>query len=259
MLFDKAIVRTPGKSVINGIDDYADEGKPNYELALVQHRAYVELLKKLGIAVTVLEPLEQFPDACFVEDPAVVFDDFAVITNPARQTRQPEREFIRSAIDQFYEQNQIFEITAPGTLEGGDVMLVDNDLIYVGLSARTNQAGIDQFTKIAAKFGKTVKAVPVTQVLHLKTGTTYMGNNKLLVSGEYIDSPYFKNFDQLKVPAGEEYAVNCINTGNGVMMPTGFPGVKKLLEDNGFKVYETDMSEFSKIDGGLTCLSLRFK
>lgn len=101
-------------------------------------------------------------------------------------------------------------------------MPVDDDLIYVGLSARTNQAGIDQFAKIAARFGKTVKAVPVEQVLHLKTGTTYMGDNKLLVAGEYIDSPYFKDFDQLKVPVGEDYAVNCINTGNGVIMPAGF-------------------------------------
>lgn len=101
MLFDKAIVRTPGKSVVDGIDDYADAGKPSYEKAVAEHHAYVELLKKLGIAVTVLEPLEQFPDSCFVEDPAVVFDDFAVVTNPARSTRQKEREFIRPVLDQF--------------------------------------------------------------------------------------------------------------------------------------------------------------
>lgn len=258
MLFTKAIVRTPAPSVVNGIDDYADEGKPNYQLALKEHQDYVALLQKLGVTVTTLQPLDDFPDSCFVEDPAVVFDDFAVITNPARDTRQRERELIKPAIKQFYNDKQIFEITRPGTLEGGDVMPVDNDMVYVGLSARTNQAGIDQFSKIAAKFGKTVKAVPVKQVLHLKTGTTYMGNNKLLVAGEYIDSPYFKDFDQLKVPAGENYAVNCINTGNGVIMPAGFPGVKKILKENGFTTYETNMSEFSKIDGGLTCLSLRF-
>lgn len=234
MLFTKAIVRTPAKSVINGIDDYANEGKPDYQLALKEHHDYVATLTKLGVAVTTLKPLEDYPDSCFVEDPAVVFDDFAVITNPARSTRQKERELIRPAIEHFYADKQIFAITSPGTLEGGDVMPVDNDLIYVGRSARTNQAGIDQFTKIAAKFGKTVKMVPVKQVLHLKTGTTYMGNNKLLVSGGYIDSPYFKDFDQLRVPAGEDYAVNCINTGNGVIMPAGFPGVKGLLTDNGF-------------------------
>lgn len=258
MLFTKAIVRTPAKSVINGIDDYANEGKPDCQLALKEHHDYVATLTKLGVAVTTLKPLEDYPDSCFVEDPAVVFDDFAVITNPARSTRQKERELIRPAIEHFYADKQIFAITSPGTLEGGDVMPVDNDLIYVGRSARTNQAGIDQFTKIAAKFGKTVKMVPVKQVLHLKTGTTYMGNNKLLVSGEYIDSPYFKDFDQLRVPAGEDYAVNCINTGNGVIMPAGFPGVKGLLTDNDFTTHEVNMSEFSKIDGGLTCLSLRF-
>lgn len=258
MLFTKAIVRTPAKSVINGIDDYADEGKPDYQLAIKEHQNYVATLNDLGITTTILGPLEDYPDSCFVEDPAVVFDDFAVITNPARSTRQRERELIKPAIKQFYTDHQIFEITSPGTLEGGDVMPVDNNVIYVGRSARTNHAGIDQFTKIAAKFGKIVKAVPVQNVLHIKTGTTYMGDNKLLVAGEYIDSPYFKDFDQLKVPTGEDYAVNCINTGNGVIMPAGFPGVKKLLEDNGFTTREVNMSEFSKIDGGLTCLSLRF-
>lgn len=257
MLFDHALVRTPAHSVIDGIDDYADQGRPDYQVALQEHRDYIAMLRNLGIDVTVLDPLEDFPDSCFVEDPAVVADEFAVITNPTRDTRTAERDKIRPAIQRFYQDNQIFEITAPGKLEGGDVMPVDGTF-YVGLSARTNQAGIDQFTKIAAKFGHQVIAVPVNQVLHLKTGTTYMGNHKLLVSGEYIDSPYFKDFDQIAVPTGEDYAVNCINTGNGVIMPAGFPGVQRLLEDNGFTTHPVNMSEFSKIDGGLTCLSLRF-
>lgn len=259
MIFDKAIVRTPGKSVIDGIDDFANAGKPDYQKALYQHHQYVELLKQLGVAVTVLEPQEQFPDSCFVEDPAVLFDDFAVITNPARFTRQPERDLMRPVLDHFYEPNQIFEITSPGTLEGGDVMPVDNDVIYVGMSARTNLVGIDQFAKIAESFGKTVIAVPVEQVLHLKTGVTYLGNHQLLVAGEFIDHPRFSDFEQLKVPAEESYAVNCINTGNGVIMPAGFPQVKQMLHDHGYEVYATPMSEFAKIDGGLTCLSLRFR
>lgn len=257
MLFKNALVRTPARSVINGIDDYADMGKPNYERALQEHQAYIKMLTTLGVDVTVLDPLEDFPDSCFVEDPAVVADEFAVITNPTRDTRTAEREQIRPALEKFYRSDQIFEITAPGHLEGGDVMPVDGTF-YVGLSARTNQAGIDQFTKIAAKFGHAVVSVPVTGVLHLKTGTTYMGDHQLLVSGEYLDSPYFKDFEQLKVPTGEDYAVNCINTGNGVIMPAGFPGVKQLLTDHGFTVHTVEMSEFSKIDGGLTCLSLRF-
>ena len=257
MLFKNAIVRTPARSVVDGIDDYATMGKPDYDQALQEHQAYIKTLENLGVKVTVLDPLMAFPDSCFVEDPAVLADEFAVVTNPTRDSRTAEREQIRPALEKFYDADHIFEITAPGKLEGGDVMPVDGTF-YIGLSARTNQSGIDQFTKIAAQFGHKVVAVPVTGVLHLKTGTTYMGNHKLLVSGEYIDNPIFKDFDQLKVPAGEEYAVNCINTGNGVIMPAGFPGVKHLLETNGFQVVEANMSEFSKIDGGLTCLSLRF-
>lgn len=132
MLFTNALVRTPGHSVIDGIDDYANLGQPDYPTALAQHQAYVALLKDRGVAVTVLDPLEAFPDSCFVEDPAVVAADFAVITNPARTSRTPERGFIRPALEHFYSQDHIFEINAPGHLEGGDVMEVDGTY-YVGL------------------------------------------------------------------------------------------------------------------------------
>lgn len=257
MLFSNALVRTPGHSIINGIDDYADLGRPDYERALAQHQAYVDLLSDRGVAVTVLAPLEAFPDSCFVEDPAVVAADFAVITNPARASRTPERGFIRPALEQFYSQDHIFEINAPGHLEGGDVMEVDGTC-YVGLSARTNREGFEQFKAIAAQFNHPALAVPVHDFLHLKTGTTYLGDGKLLVTGEFVNHPAFANFTQLVVPAEEAYAVNCINTGNGVIMPAGFPVVKQLLEDHGFPVFEAAMSEFEKIDGGLTCLSLRF-
>lgn len=238
MLFSNALVRTPGHSVIDGIDDYANLGQTDYPTALAQHQAYIALLKDRGVTVTVLDPLEAFPDSCFVEDPAVVAADFAVITNPARASRTPERGFIRPALEHFYSQDHIFEITAPGHLEGGDVMEVDGTY-YVGLSARTNREGVEQFNHPAL-------AVPVHDFLHLKTGTTYLGDGKLLVTGEFVNHPAFANFTQLVVPAEEAYAVNCINTGNGVIMPAGFP------------VFEAVMSEFEKIDGGLTCLSLRF-
>lgn len=257
-MFKNAIVRIPGQSVVDGIDDYAQLGKPDYATARQEHAEYVKALESLGVTVTVLSPIETMPDSCFVEDPAVVSTGkFAVITSPAKASRNPERDEILPAIEKVYDTDHIFYIKSPATMEGGDVMQV-GDTIYVGLSERTNQAGIDQFKKIAEPFGYTVVAVPVKQVLHLKTGVTYMGNNKLLVSGEYIDHPLFAAFDQLKVPADEAYAVNCIANGNTVLMPAGFPKVKQLLTDAGFNTTEANMSEFEKIDGGLTCLSLRY-
>lgn len=257
-MFKNAIVRIPGHSVIDGIDDYAQLGKPNFDKARREHADYVKALESLGVTVTALPPLETMPDSCFVEDPAVVSTGkFAVITSPAKASRNPERDEILPAIQQIYNPDHIFYINAPATMEGGDVMQVGNT-IYIGLSARTNQAGINQFKEIAEPFGYTVIAVPVKRVLHLKTGVTYMGNNKLLVSGEYIDYPTFSDFDQLKVPADEAYAVNCIANGNTVLMPAGFPKVKQLLADAGFNITEAHMSEFEKIDGGLTCLSLRY-
>ena len=160
-------------------------------------------------------------------------------------------------IKQFYPDECIEYIKAPGTMEGGDVMMV-GDTFYIGKSARTNDEGIKQFAEILGKYGHTVIEVPLEKVLHLKTGVNYLENNHMLVSGEFIDKPEFSSYIKHEIPEEEAYAANCIWVNDKVLVPAGYPTVEKIVKEIGYEVILVDTSEFRKIDGGLSCLSLRF-
>ena len=256
-MFKHTIVRTPCAGICDGITSAPELGQPIYEKALEQHEKYIEALKATGVDVKVLPALDDYPDSCFVEDVAVLSEKCAIITNPGAASRKGETEFIIPAIKEFYSEDQIGYIKEPGTLEGGDVMKV-GDCFYVGLSARTNEEGIKQFADFFESYGYTVKAVPLTEVLHLKTGVNYIENGKMLVSGEFIDKPDFADFEKIIIPDDEAYGANCIWMNDTVIVPLGYPNVQKAVEDAGYKVILVNTSEFRKIDGGLSCLSLRF-
>ena len=256
-MFKHTIVRTPCPKVCDGITSAPELGKPVYEKALEQHARYIEALKACGVDVLVLPPMEEYPDSCFVEDVAVVNDKCAIITNPGADTRKGETAGIVAAIEEFYKEDQISYIQAPGTLEGGDVMKC-GDTYYVGLSARTNAEGFAQFAAFMEKFGFSAVEVKLDLVLHLKTGVNYLENNKMLVSGEFIDKPEFADYEKIIIPEDEAYAANCIWMNGTVIVPEGYSAVKKAVEDAGYPVITVDTSEFRKIDGGLSCLSLRF-
>lgn len=256
-MFKHTIVRTPCSKVCDGITSAPELGQPVYELALRQHEEYIEALRSTGADVLVLPPLEEYPDSCFVEDVAVLSEKCALITNPGAGSRNGETEYIIDAIKEFYADGQIGRITEPGTLEGGDVMKV-GDTFYVGVSARTNREGIKQFADFFGSYGYTVKAVPLEKVLHLKTGVNYIENNIMLVSGEFIEKPEFSGYGKIIVPEEEAYGANCIWMNGTVIVPLGYEAVKKAVEDAGYPVITVDTSEFRKIDGGLSCLSLRF-
>ena len=256
-MFKNVIVKTPCSKITDGITSAPELGKPDYELALKQHASYIEALKKCGVEVTVLPADENFPDSCFVEDTAVLTRKCAIITNPGAESRNREIESMIPVIKKFYPEDCIEYIQAPGTLEGGDVMMV-GDHFYVGKSARTNEEGIRQFIAILEKYGLTGSEVELTEVLHLKTGVNYIENNNMLVSGEFIDKPDFAKYNKYIIPEEEAYAANCIWVNNKVIVPANFPAVKKIVEDLGYEVLTVDTSEFRKIDGGLSCLSLRF-
>ena len=240
--------------MIKGITT-ANLGKPDYEFALRQHGGYIEALEKCEVRVTVLEAEEIYPDSVFIEDTAVLTEKCAVITNPGAFSRQGEETSVKEAMKNFY--TNIEMITAPGTLEGGDVMRV-NDHFYVGLSARTNKEGLRQFTGILNKYGYTASGIELKEVLHLKTGLAYLENNTLLAAGEFIGHPEFEKFNQVIIDPDENYAANCIRVNDFVLIPLGFPKTKSAVENAGFKTLEVDVSEFRKLDGGLSCLSLRF-
>ena len=253
-MFRYVIVRRPGESLAHGITT-AILGKPDYKKALQQHDKYIEALRSCGVEVTILEAEEQYPDSVFVEDTAVLAEKCAVITNPGVSSRRGEEVSIKETLKKFY--TKIESITAPGTLEGGDVMRV-KDHFYVGLSVRTNEQGARQFKDILNKYGYTASFVKMEKFLHLKTGLAYLENNNLLTAGEFIDRPGFETFNRIVIDDSESYAANCIWVNNVVLVPMGFPMTKAAIEAIGYKTMVVDVSEFRKLDGGLSCLSLRF-
>lgn len=256
-MFKNVIVRRPGKSLVEGITSAPELGKPNFELALKQHDAYIKALESCGVKVTVLDALEEYPDSCFVEDTGVLTSNCAIISNPGASTRKGESALMIENIKKFYSEDKIEYIKSPGTMEGGDVMMVGNHF-YIGLSARTNEEGCRQFKEALAKHGHTCSVVALEKVLHLKTGVNYIENNNMLVSGEFIEKEDFKTFNKIIVPENEGYGANCIWVNDTVIVPDGYPTVEKGIRDAGYKVIVLDTSEYKKLDGGLSCLSLRF-
>jgi dimethylargininase len=256
-MFKNVIVRTPCGALVRGITSHPELGQPRYELALEQHAAYVRAIESLGVRVTILPPDEAYPDSCFVEDTAVLAENCAVIANPGVPSRKGEVEGIIPALREFYSDEDIFRIREPGALEGGDVMRVE-DCFYVGRSARTNDEGIRQFREILRTRAYRVIPVPLREVLHLKTGVNYLSDRRLLVSGEFIAKAEFAACHKTIIPPEEDYAANCIWINGTVIIPAGFPRTKSLVEQLGYPVLPVDTSEFRKIDGGLSCLSLRF-
>lgn len=257
-MFTKAITRRPCRALIDGITTgQFCEGRPDYESAVCQHDRYVETLRELGLEVTNLEADERYPDSCFTEDPAVVMEKCAVITNPATASRNGEKLEIVKTIKKFYDDSQIFYIEAPGTMEGGDVMKVGNHF-YVGLSERTNEEGAKQFNDIVTRLGYTSSTVPVTEGLHLKDFVIYLENNNMLVTEVMNGMEAFKDFNRFVVEPEELYAINSMNINGTVLVPQGYPKTLKIIEELGYPVKIMDTGEFKKIDGSLTCLSLRF-
>ena len=256
-MFQNVIVRRPCRAMVEGITSNPQLGKPDYEKALHQHDTYIEALKQCGVKVTVLPADERYPDSCFVEDPAVITRKCAIITNPGAESRNGEKDEIIGAVREFFPEDKIEYILAPGTLEGGDVMMV-GDTFYAGLSARTNEEGIAQFAAILESYGFKCETVSLEKVLHLKTGVNYLENNNMLVSGEFCDKECFAQYNRTEIPESEAYAANCIWVNGTVIVPEGYPAVKAAVEGLGYPVLLVDTSEFRKIDGGLSCLSLRF-
>jgi dimethylargininase len=255
--FNHVIVRRPAHSLLDGITSAPELGKPDYKRAIEEHNDYIDALSRCDVDITVLPALEEYPDSCFVEDPAVITRCGAVITNPGAKSRNGEKTEIEPIVRRFFDDDHIAHIEGPGTLEGGDVMMV-GDHFYVGRSARTNEEGIRQFTKILNGWGLEVSEVPLEKVLHLKTGVNYIENNNMLVSGEFIDKPDFADYNKIVVPEEEAYGANCIWVNDTVIVAEGYPTVLKAVQDLGYKTLMVDTSEYRKIDGGLSCLSLRF-
>lgn len=253
-MFKTAIVRKPGRSMLKGLTTAA-LGVPDYEKALGQHAEYIKALKECGLEVIVLDADEKYPDSTFVEDTALLTKDCAIITNPGALSRRGEIIKIKQVLKEHF--SNIEEVQAPGTVEAGDIMMVGSDF-YIGLSERTNKEGAEQVIEFLEKYGMRGFTVRLEEVLHLKTGVAYLEQNNLLACGEFLSKDEFKGFNILEIDKDESYAANCIWVNGTVLVPRGFPKVKQVIEAAGYVIKEIDTSEFRKLDGGLSCLSLRF-
>lgn len=253
-MFTRAIVRTPCRAMVDGLTS-ADLGLPDYAKALHQHHDYVQALEECGLQVSVLPADEAYPDSTFVEDVALMTPRCAILTNPGAPTRRGEVASMRATLANFC--THIENIDAPGTVEAGDIMMV-GEHFYIGLSERTNEAGAVQMIAILQKHGMQGSMVELTEVLHLKTGLGYLEHNNLLACGEFLHKPEFQAFTLLEVEPDEAYAANSVWINSTVLTPKGFPKTREMIAAAGYKIREVDVSEFQKLDGGLSCLSLRF-
>lgn len=282
-MFTRAIVRPPARNFSEGLTT-AESGVPEYELALRQHQAYCAALEQCGLALTRLQADSDYPDSTFVEDTAVVISNAepsltvglmprvgdetpetnsltqVVLTRPGASSRRGEVTRIRTALEAFSTASSIQTIEAPGTLDGGDVCEAGNHF-FIGVSERTNEAGAQQLTALLARFGCTASVVDIRDVnglLHLKSGLAFLGDNRLLVTEVLAERAEFAGYELVRVTSGEEYAANCVQVNSHVLIAAGFPSLEKTIRQLGYQTIVLEMSEFQKMDGGLSCLSLRF-
>ncbi|MCK4801973.1 MAG: hypothetical protein KAS84_08270 [Anaerolineales bacterium] len=253
-MYTRAIVKTPGKSFVRGITT-ANLGPPDHAKALVQHREYIQVLEDCGLEVLVLEADEAYPDSTFVEDTALITPHCAIITNPGAPSRKGETGAIKEVLQNFFP--ELEEVQEPGTAEGGDIMRVGSQY-FIGLSNRTNPEGAQQIITILEKYGLSGSVVQLEEVLHLKTGISYLERNTMVAAGEFLSKAEFKKYQILEITAREKYAANSLWVNGTVLVPQGFPQTQEAIEYMGYRTKAVDVSEFRKMDGGLSCLSLRF-
>lgn len=252
--FSNAIVRRPAPTFSQGLTQ-GQWGTPCINSTLKQHDAYVEALMRCGLTVEVLPPLESYPDSPFVEDTALLTPKGAIFTHPGAESRRGEVVEIRPSVQAHYAQT--ITIAAPGTLDAGDIMMV-GDHYYIGLSERTNEAGAQQCIAALEQFGLSGSTVAMGDLLHLKTGVSYIENNLIVVCSALSKAPEFADFQKVVVDDDEAYGANCVWVNDTVLIPEGCPNLRLAISVLGYDTLTLDMSEFQKMDGGLSCLSLRF-
>jgi len=252
-MFTHAVTRLPGENFADGLTT-ANLGRPGYQLILKQHQAYRQALLSLGLDVVVLPAEPEYPDAYFVEDPVIVTSKIAVITRLGASSRRGEETSLASFLEYY---RPLVHIQAPGTVDGGDVLMI-GEHFFIGLSERTNREGASQLSGFLEAAGHTAETVPVAAGLHLKSSVNFVGNNTLIVTKDLSTYRGFDRYERIILDMDEEYAANTLWVNGTLLIPKGFPNARQTLALMGLPVIELDVSEVRKMDGGLTCMSLRF-
>lgn len=253
--FNAALVRTPAPSVVNGLRA-VDQGDPDYDGVAAEHAAYVAALRAAGLAVTVLPPLDEFPDSIFVEDPALVFADGAILLRPGSPARRGEAVHLAPTLWKRFE--TVLELPGKGYADGGDVLVTD-DCVMIGLSARTNQAGAGALASCLTKLGLESRVVTTPPgVLHFKTDCSLLDETCVLSTQRLAAGGVFDDLDVILVPEGEEAAANALRVNDVVLVGSQFPRTIEALDAAGYSVVPLATTEIGRIDAGLSCMSLRW-
>lgn len=254
--FTHAICRTPSAGITEGLRA-VDTGAPDLATFRAHHADYVAALRATGAQVTLLDALEAFPDSTFVEDAALCLPKGAVIMRPGAPTRLGEAEAIRPAITAAYGPNTR-QISGPGHIEGGDILVTEREIL-VGKSARTDAAGVSELRSIVSDWGYTLRELQTpADVLHFKTDCSLLDADTILTTRRLAASDCFDGYDLIYTEDGEEASANAIRFNDVVLFPAGFPRTAAALDRAGYNVVEIGNSEAAKLDGGMSCLSLRF-
>jgi dimethylargininase len=256
-MFKRAITRIPGSNFADGLTT-VDLGVPSLKEVLQQHGRYSDALRECGLELTILEPDLRHPDSTFVEDTAILIPQVAIFCRPGAASREGEVAAIRPVVERFY--FSTFSIEAPGTVDGGDICEAGSHF-FIGVSQRTNAEGARQLTACLNALGFTASTIDIrgmTSILHLKSGISYVGDNTLVVMEEMASNRQFSRFELVRVSQQESYGANCVRVNERVLVAEGFPRLAEDLAGRGFAPLMLNMSEFQKMDGGLSCLSLRF-
>lgn len=256
-MFRHAICRTPGPNYADGLTR-VDLGRPSLALTLAQHAAYCDALRGAGLTLTVLPADEQFPDGTFVEDTAVIVPGGAILTRPGAASRLGEVDAIAVALGGHF--SELATIEAPGCVDGGDICEAGTH-VFIGLSHRTNEEGARQLATWLGRHGFSASTVDIRgmdSILHLKSGIACLAGERLLLIPELAGHPAFAGYARVVLDADEIYAANAIQVNDKVLVASGYPKLAAKLRALGYDLVELDMSEYAKLDGGLSCLSLRF-
>jgi dimethylargininase len=256
-MFRHAIARLPGANLAAGLTR-VDLGPPDLTRALDQHARYCDALRDAGLAVEVLASDPDHPDACFVEDCAIVLPEGAILTRPGAASRAGEVDGIVPALAAHYP--ALARIDAPGTLDGGDICVAGRQ-VFIGLSHRTNEAGAVQLSRWLADRGyrsATIDIRAIDTILHLKSGLAHLAGDRLLLIDALAGHPAFAGFEVIRVAPEEAYGANAVQVNERVLVARGHAQLEAALRSLGYATLALDMSEYAKLDGGLSCLSLRF-
>ncbi len=253
--FSHAIVRAPSRSIVRGLLA-VETSQPDLERFNQHHAAYVAALASTGATVTELEPLDAFPDSVFIEDAALCLAEGAIVMRPGAPSRLGEAAAIAPTLAEFYA--EVVPIEGPGFIEGGDVLTTEREIL-VGLSARTDAEGVAELKRLTGRWGYALREVATPPgVLHFKTDCSLLDEETILATPRLAASGCFGGYRVIHTAEGEEAAANSIRFNELLLMPAGFPRTAEALALAGYDLCEIGNSEAAKLDGGMSCLSLRF-